>query len=284
MEPCTHFGVVQPCTNVIKRKKIKRVYFAFNDADPRTANKSKKVLKEVNVKVYKKKINNYKNFYQSYFINRTKDISFIDAKVAISKDFFTINKKSNRITNSLSESRTHLIRSQYDAILSTSKSINKDDSLLNCRLNGLDNNKPDLIIIDLNLKIKKNLSLFKLSKKRKLLLVTLDNHNKKLTFLRKKSVKIVKIKSLSTKNDFLYLFKVLKKNGYSRILVESGLSFLNSLLQNKLIFNLFLFKSSNKLGLNGSNNTSINILKKLKLKKKINVNLSGDALYKVKIK
>ena len=41
----------------------------------------------------------------------------------------------------------HLIRSQYDTIISTSKSINKDNSLLNCRLNGLDNNKPDLVII-----------------------------------------------------------------------------------------------------------------------------------------
>ena len=41
-------------------------------------------------------------------------------------------------------------------ILSTSKSINSDNSLLNCRINGLNNYKPDLFIIDLNLKLKKN--------------------------------------------------------------------------------------------------------------------------------
>ena len=49
----------------------------------------------------------------------------------------------------------HLIRSKYDCIISTSKTINKDNSLLNCRIDGLDNNKPDLIIIDRNLKLKK---------------------------------------------------------------------------------------------------------------------------------
>ena len=50
---------------------------------------------------------------------------------------------------------SHLIRSKYDCIVSTSYSINKDNSLLNCRIDGLDNNKPDLIIIDRKLKTKK---------------------------------------------------------------------------------------------------------------------------------
>ena len=63
----------------------------------------------------------------------------------------------------------HLLRNKYDCILSTSKSINHDNSLLNCRINGLNNNKPDLFIIDLKFKIKKKLSLNKLLKKEKLI-------------------------------------------------------------------------------------------------------------------
>ena len=39
---------------------------------------------------------------------------------------------------------------------------------------------------------------------------------------------------------------ILKKHNYNRILVESGLNFLNSLLKHKLIFNLYLFKSFKK--------------------------------------
>ena len=284
MEPCTHYGLTPPCTNIIKKKGIKKVYFAFNDVDTRTAKKSFFVLKKYKIKIFKKKKINYNNFYQSYFLNKIYNLPLIDAKIAISKDYYTINKKHEWITNYYSRNRGHLIRSRYDSIISTSKSINEDNSLLNCRLNGFDNNKPDLIIIDLQLKIKTSLDLFNLSKKRKIIIVTSVVKNKKNSYLKKRGVKFINVKSLDNKNDFLYLFTALKKKGYNRILVESGLIFLNELLKNKLIFNLYLFKSSIKLGKNGLNNTSVTQLKMLKLFNKIKVNLDGEELYKVKIK
>ena len=148
LEPCTHYGVTPPCTNIIAKKGVKRVFFSFDDIDTRTTKRSKKILGKKKIKVYKKFNNNFKDFYQSYFLNQKDNTPFIDAKIAISKDYLTINKKAKWITNSLSRKRTHLIRSEYDAIISTSKSINKDNSLLNCRLAGFNSNKPDLIIID----------------------------------------------------------------------------------------------------------------------------------------
>ena len=47
---------------------------------------------------------------------------------------------------------------------------------------------------------------------------------------------------------------------------------------------LYLFKSSKFLGLNGCNNQSINFIKKLKIKRKINVNLDKDELFEFRIK
>ena len=79
----------------------------------------------------------------------------INAKIAVSKDYFTKNLKKKRITNLQSERRTHLLRSMHDCIISTSKSINDDDSLLNCRIDGLKNKSPHLFILDRNLKLKK---------------------------------------------------------------------------------------------------------------------------------
>ena len=284
LEPCTHYGVTPPCTNIIAKKGVKRVFFSFDDIDKRTIKRSKKILSKKKIKVYKKFNNNFKDFYQSYFLKQKDNTPFIDAKIAISKDYLTINKKAKWITNSLSRKRTHLIRSEYDAIVSTSKSINKDNSLLNCRLSGFNSNKPDLIIIDLMLKIKTNLNLFKRINKRKILIVTSITNSKKISYLRKKGVKFILIKSLYNKKDFINLFKVLKKYAYNRILVESGLIFLNKLLEENLIFNLYVFQKSSKLGRNGKNNTSNKFLKKLTLKKKVNVNLSGDKLYKIKFK
>ena len=45
LEPCTHYGQTPPCTNLIKKKRIKNVYYSFDDPDPRTYQNAKKVLK-----------------------------------------------------------------------------------------------------------------------------------------------------------------------------------------------------------------------------------------------
>ena len=284
MEPCTHYGVTPPCTKLIIKKKIKRVFYSFYDLDYRTAKLSKKRLKEKNIKVYKKKIKKFDSFYQSYFVNRKNFAPLIDAKIAVSKDYYTIKQNSKWITNVYSRRRVHFIRSEYDGIVSTSKTINSDNAQLNCRLKGFEKKSPDLFIIDMNLKIKKNLKIFKNNFNRKIFLITSIKNKKKENFFKKLDIKIIYIDKLNSKNDFIKLFKIIKDLGYNRLLVESGLVFLNSLLKHKLIFNIFIFKSSLLLFKKGSNNTTNSYIKRLKLNNKIKVNLNEDKLYKVKIK
>ena len=281
MEPA-HVGVTPPCTDLII-KKDKKGFLFFNDVDTRTAKKLKLKLFPRKIKVYQKFDERFKNFYESYFSVKKNLIPMIDAKIAISKDFYTISKKSRWITNYLSRKRAHLLRSQYDAILSTSKTINLDNSLLNCRLKGFDQNKPDLFIVDLKLNIKKNIKLFNKIKKRKIFIIFYKDNLNRVSFFKNRNIKLIYIKSLKDKQDFIKLFKIMKKYNKSRILVETGLIFLNNLLTNKLIKNLYLFKSSYKLGNKGSNNASNNILKKISMTNPIKVNLNGDKIYKVKI-
>ena len=119
--------------------------------------------------------------------------------------------------------------------------------MLNCRLDGLDNKKPDLFIIDLNLKLKSNLLINKFLKKRKTYLITYKKNSKKAQIYQKKGYRIILIKSLKNKNDFILLYKKLLKMGYARILIETGLTFLNTLIKNKLINDLYIFKSDNIL-------------------------------------
>ena len=197
----------------------------------------------------------------------------------MSKDHLTIYKKKKWITNEISRKIVHLLRSQNNCIISTSKSINFDNSLLNCRIEGLNNNKPDLFIVDLNLNLKKKLLLNKLIKKRKTYLITKKKNIKRSNIFKKKGYKIILVDNLKEKKDFNLLFKKIYRLGYSRIFVESGLSFLNILIKNQLLHDLYIFKSHIKLGKYGKNNDTSKYLKKI-LAKRIIINLNKDTLYK----
>jgi diaminohydroxyphosphoribosylaminopyrimidine deaminase / 5-amino-6-(5-phosphoribosylamino)uracil reductase len=280
LEPCTHHGLTPPCVNLIEKKKIKDVYYSFEDPDIRTFKKAKNILKKKKIKA--KLINsiNFKNFYRSYFFNKKYRSLFVTAKLAISKDYYSINKKSKWITGKQSQKITHLLRSMNDCIFSTSKSINIDDSLLNSRIEGLNNYKPDLFIIDLHLKLKKNLSINNIINKRKSFIITKKANRKRVKFFKNKGFKFVFIDSLSSKTDFQTIFKRIYKLGYSRAFFETGLTFLNSLLNHKLINDLFVLQNNMGLKKNGSNNTTVKFLKKIKLNKKIKINLNNDSLYR----
>lgn len=279
LEPCTHYGKTPPCVDIIVRKKIKNVFYAFEDPDIRTFKKAKRILKNKGVKCKLIKSKDYSRFYKSYYINKKKEIPYITAKIALSKDYLTINKKKKWITNIFSRKAVHLLRYKYDCILSTSKSINYDNSLLNCRINGLDKYKPALFIVDLNLKLRKNLLLNNLLKKRKTYLITLKKNLKKIKNYKKIGYNIILINSLENKKDFEKLNKKIYKMGYSRMFIETGLTFLESLIKSKVIDELYIFKSINKLGKKGKNNTSVNYLKKFS-PKLLTINLNGDKLYK----
>ena len=86
---------------------------------------------------------------------KNNSLPFLDAKIAISKDCFSANKRKKWITNFFSRNKVHLIRSKYDCILSTYKTVNKDNSRLNCRIQGLEHLSPSRAIIDKHLKLKK---------------------------------------------------------------------------------------------------------------------------------
>ena len=279
LEPCIHQGKTPPCTDIIIKKKIKTVVFGLEDPDPRTFKKAKKILKTKGIKTKLIKSKKYNNFYRSYLVNKKFKIPFISAKIAISKDYYTINKKDKWITNIFSRRNAHLIRSRHDGIISTSKSINFDNSLLNCRIEGLNNYKPDLFIIDLNLRLKKKLLLNKILKKRKTYLITYKKNIKKVQAYKKKGYRIIFISSLVNKNDFNLLFKKIYKMGYSRVLAETGLTFLNTLIKNRLINDLYIFNSNYNLNKKGENCAPLKLLKSIQ-SNPMSINLDNDSLYK----
>tara|TARA_B100001250_G_C19769396_1_gene776362 strand:+ start:26 stop:1117 length:1092 start_codon:yes stop_codon:yes gene_type:complete len=284
LEPCTHYGKTPPCVKKIIKSKIKKVFFSIKDPDQRSYNNSSKILKKKNINVNIGMMSNkIKEFYRSYILSRENRLPFVTCKLAASKDLFTINKRKKWITNEYSRGRVHLMRSQHDSIITSSLTIMKDNPLLNCRINGMKMTSPTIIILDNHLKISTKSKVIKNNT-----IIFYNKFNKrKIKLLKKAGVKTYKA-TLNDKGD-LNLTNVLmkvKKLGFYRIFLESGITLASSFLKENLVNDLKIYISDNKLNNNGTGN--INRLIKFFLKKKKytieKVNLFGDKLISYKIK
>ena len=88
---------------------------------------------------------------------------------------------------------------------------------------------------------------------------------------------------MSSIDDFKKLFSYFTKLGFSRLFVESGLTFINFLILSNLINYIYIFKTNFNLKKNGSNNSSNKLLRKIKLKNKLKTFLGDDNVYKERL-
>ena len=288
LEPCSHYGKTFPCVNKIIRKRIKKVFFSVKDPDLRSFNKCVKILKKNKVKTNIGLLSNkIKKFYLSYYKSKKDLLPYVTGKIAVSKDFFTANKKNKWITNQHSRKRVHLIRSRYDSILTSAETVIKDNSLLNCRIPGLEDKSPVRILIDKSLKIPLNSKIVKTSSKIKTIIFYNKLKKGKIKYLKNNKIKLIRQPldsnlSFNLKNVIIKI----KKLGYSRIFLECGVDLMSNFLNDNLVDDFNIFVSSKKLKKNGfkSFKTIFNknfIKKDFKI---INVNLFGDKLLYYRVK
>ena len=154
LEPCFHSSQNGSCTDQILRSGIKEVYVSCIDQDPRTKNKSISKLKRNKIKVIvgiqKDKTLSTNNFF---FKSILKKKPFTKVKMAISSDdkIAWSNYKSKWISNSKSRKYVHDLRSKSQAILTTSKTILKDNPRFTVRKNNKIIKYLNVVVIDKNL-------------------------------------------------------------------------------------------------------------------------------------
>jgi len=247
-----------------------------------------KILRKKGIKVVSKILEkDVKLFYQSYILSKKDALPFVTCKLAVSRDFFTINKKNRWVTNEFSRGRVHLFRSQHDCIMTSSNTIIKDNPRLTCRIKGLKYSTPARIILDNKLKIPIKSNIFSESKKYQTIVFYNKINVKKINIMKKMRIKIFKIPIDNSGNiDLKECLIKAKKLGFSRIFLESGIKLTKNFLQENLVNELKVFVSDKNLGKDGGGSIKKYLRASLKKRKFFseNVNLIGEKLLSYKLK
>jgi diaminohydroxyphosphoribosylaminopyrimidine deaminase/5-amino-6-(5-phosphoribosylamino)uracil reductase len=179
------------------------------------------------------------------------------------------------------------LRANHDSILTTSKTILKDDPILNCRIDGLQKYSPKRFVIDKNLNIPMTSKIIRTANKISTYIFYNLIDKNKLRKLSQVKVKTIRIDLKNKHLDFNKIILFLRKKGFCRVFVESGIKFNNFLLDNYYINDFYHFYSDQLLKNRGLYNAKffINKVNKIKRsKREIEINLFQDKLLKYSLK
>jgi diaminohydroxyphosphoribosylaminopyrimidine deaminase/5-amino-6-(5-phosphoribosylamino)uracil reductase len=252
------------------------VIYSVADIDRRVRNKSLKILNSKNIKVKKglleDKIN---NFYSTYFFNRKNQLPFVTGKIAVSKNNLIYSKLNKKITNIHSDKFTHLLRYKNDALMVTYKTLNNDNSKLNCRIKGFSNFSPKRVILDNKLQTKINNYVIKTANKDNTLIFYNQAKKSKILEFKNKKIQLIKSKvNQQGKFDIKAILKKLYAHNCRNLLIEGGDSLTSHLLKNKIFNRFYLYKSPKNISKETEylKFNSLDVLKK-NYKNKFNLNL-----------
>jgi len=264
LEPCSHKGKTGPCTDLIIKYGIKKVFISSLDKNKIVNGKGIQKLKRHNVEVRilkQKKVNMDNNIFFNTINNKKpfltlKIASTIDSKIALSSfESKWITSKSSRLIG-------HTLRLRNDCLLTTSQTVIKDNPIFDCRLDGLVKYSPDIFIIDRELKIDLSFKIFKRKYRKIYIFHSVELKKGQLKKYTQKNIKLIYV---SQNNELLNIEEIIYKiadNGYQSILTEGGGRIATSLLSRNLVDSIYWFKASKFIGQEG-----ISAIEKLGIKK-----------------
>ena len=251
LEPCYHKSHYGSCTDQIIKSYIKKIFIARVDPDPRTNNKSIKKLEKNNIYTNVGMTEEKTNLLNKFFFDSLKNNRpYVKVKMAISNDekIAYSDYSSKWISNSKSRIYAHKLRYQSQAILTTAKTIIKDNPRFTVRSNNLIIKHLPIIIIDNSLKIPLKSKILKNISKKRIIIFTSRN-NKKLKTLKKLGCEVYLMKkNVSNKLNLKTIMKKILSININNILVEAGGIFFTELLSKKLVDELHVFRASFNIG------------------------------------
>lgn len=223
LEPCSHYGKTPPCADLIIKSGFKKAVVAMIDPNPKVQNKGIEKLKKAGIDVTigvleqeAKELNKIflKNIQHKKPYIMLKTATTLDGKIA------TKDNNSKWITNELSRLKVQKLRNEYQAIMTGSGTILKDNPKLNVRIKN--KKSPIRIIFDPNNKLNLNYEVF-------------NNDGTRIIWINNSKIDLPKHIEQMRFENFDKLFKELYQKNIFSIMIEAGQGLNSILLKEKEI-------------------------------------------------
>ena len=227
LEPCSHIGKTGSCAHAIVKSGIKKVIIGSIDPNPKVSGKGIQILKENNVDVtvgiHKELVAKQNKFF---FYRHANNKPYIAVKIASSADGKSHYENHERVFITGEEARydVQLLRAEYDAILTGTNTLLKDNPRMNARVN-FPVNQPEKILMSTSFKM--------------------DSDKSEMPFFEGEKV------THFQHNDIDYMLAKMLENDKCSILVEAGPKLANAFLKTQHVDELIIYKSQKELGKNG---------------------------------
>jgi diaminohydroxyphosphoribosylaminopyrimidine deaminase / 5-amino-6-(5-phosphoribosylamino)uracil reductase len=263
LEPCSHHGKTPPCTDLIIKNRIKKVYIGMKDPNPLVKGTGIKILIENGIEVYYDILTEECKELNRFFIKYiTKKLPYVTLKIAQSIDgnIALQNNKSKWITSDISRKFVHKLRSNYDAILIGKNTAKFDNPVLTTH--GKSKYNPKRFVFDRTLSLNPELIIFKDKYKSNTFRLASDKYKndnlKNIIYFKEKNAKI---KMLDIMRHFYNI-------NISSILIEGGANLFSQFIKQDLFDDIYFIVAPIIMG-RGISPFESYIIKDLKHSKKL---------------
>lgn len=277
LEPCNHYGKTPPCADFIIKKGVKKVVIACSDPNPKHTGGAKK-LKDAGIEVVSDILKDEAiKLNEVFFKNIKENLPFISIKTATTLDGKIASKtgSSKWITSKRAREYVQKLRNNYDGILTSSKTVIKDNPSLTARVKNGKN--PVRIILDSNLSTNPDSKVYNNDGTKILLFYCKEKKHNKSSY--PKNVKLIKANEQNGKIDLQDAVKKISKEGVNSILIEAGGILCAGFLNENLVDKIYQFIAPKITGdksavnfIEGFNISDINECRKFKFTTLKNLN------------
>jgi len=255
LEPCSHHGKTPPCANALITAGIKRVVVACSDPDPRVNGNGIQMLREAGIQVDIGLCESEALKINAGFISRIQNKRpIVHLKVATTIDGYMAScaGHSQWITGGKAREEGHRIRSEHDAILVGSGTVNADDPMLNVRLPGMHHRQPIRIILEGKAPVSASAQIWDTVDISPVWLITARDDAKRNQKLESKGVRCIRILGDSGGRPSLpMLLELLAEEGITRLLLEAGSHLNAAFLKAGFVDRVYWFRAPTIMGGDG---------------------------------